>query len=378
VASGGEAERFEIYVALLKRWFAVSVFSPKTEQFVAIVDDITESKTAELLVRQSEAMQRAILDSVNSHIAVLDSQGIILAVNRPWMLFAEENGIYPQMASNNYHVGENYLDVCQRSTGDSSEGALTAVNGIKAVLNGRIVNFNMEYPCHSPMQQRWFGMAATPLGEAKRGVVIAHTNITERKLAENAVNLLRDDLSATLQAIPDLLFEIDEAGRYIAIRTTQEDLLVAPAENLVESTVQQILPADAAQTVLQAMAAAKVAGADYGRTIWLPLPEGERCFELSVARKTNNNNKLCHFVVLSRDITKRIATEAALLQQTRELAERNAELQRFNRAMVGRELAMIELKKEVNALSQQLGSKPPYSLDFLDAVPQFPPPTSPS
>jgi two-component system CheB/CheR fusion protein len=40
------------------------------------------------------------------------------------------------------------------------------------------------------------------------------------------------------------------------------------------------------------------------------------------------------------------------------------ELTRFNEASVGRETRMIELKKEVNALSARLGEAPRYSLDF--------------
>jgi len=35
----------------------------------------------------------------------------------------------------------------------------------------------------------------------------------------------------------------------------------------------------------------------------------------------------------------------------------NAELRRFNRAVVGRELRMIELQRQVNELSQQLGNE---------------------
>lgn len=42
----------------------------------------------------------------------------------------------------------------------------------------------------------------------------------------------------------------------------------------------------------------------------------------------------------------------------------NEELARFNRAMIGRELRMIELKKEVNELCVQAGLPPRYRLDF--------------
>lgn len=57
------------------------------------------------------------------------------------------------------------------------------------------------------------------------------------------------------------------------------------------------------------------------------------------------------------DITARVAAEA-------ELRERNAELERFNRAVVGRELDMIEMKKAINSLCRELGREPPYPLDF--------------
>lgn len=68
------------------------------------------------------------------------------------------------------------------------------------------------------------------------------------------------------------------------------------------------------------------------------------------------------------DISTRKAAEESLLRQTGELAKRNEELQRFNRVMVGRELDMIALKQQVNALSIQLGQEPPFTLSFLDAA----------
>jgi PAS domain S-box-containing protein len=59
-----------------------------------------------------------------------------------------------------------------------------------------------------------------------------------------------------------------------------------------------------------------------------------------------------------RDISERKAAEV-------ELKARNAELERFNIATVGRELDMIEMKKTINALSRELGREPPYPLAFL-------------
>jgi len=76
---------------------------------------------------------------------------------------------------------------------------------------------------------------------------------------------------------------------------------------------------------------------------------------------------------IARDISTRKAAEAILLQQTAELAARNAELEHFNRATVGRELDMIALKQQVNTLAAQLGQKPPYALRFLDSTTEHKP-----
>jgi len=51
-----------------------------------------------------------------------------------------------------------------------------------------------------------------------------------------------------------------------------------------------------------------------------------------------------------------------------ELKRRNQELERFDRAAVGRELQMIELKRWINALSQQLGQAEPFDLSFAEAA----------
>ncbi len=71
-------------------------------------------------------------------------------------------------------------------------------------------------------------------------------------------------------------------------------------------------------------------------------------------------------VAYALDITERKRASAALLVQTEEMQRRNEELERFNRATVGRELNMIELKKQVNALARELGRPPPYPLTFLN------------
>lgn len=180
------------------------------------LSDITERKAAEGLLRASEAFQRDILNSLAAHIAVLDRQGTIIAVNAAWERFARENGMQHAVGT-----GTNYLDVCRRACGDFREEAGAALAGIRAVLQGHQPLFSLEYPCHSSEVQRWFTMRVTPLSPQTGGVIVSHIDITDRKLAEEETRHLhglvaqeKDRLSALVNSIPDEIWFADTEGRF--------------------------------------------------------------------------------------------------------------------------------------------------------------------
>ncbi len=124
-----------------------------------------------------------ILDALSAHIAVLDHSGRIIAVNQAWSHFAADNQGLPEKTG----VGVNYLEICQQVQGEEYENARTTLAGLKAILDGSKSQFRLEYPCHSPTERRWFLLDASPLRGEHYGVVTTHLNITERKLAELAV-----------------------------------------------------------------------------------------------------------------------------------------------------------------------------------------------
>ncbi|MEO6221433.1 MAG: PAS domain-containing sensor histidine kinase [Ginsengibacter sp.] len=135
---------------------------------------------------KSEQLKDAILNSLPAQIAVLNFDGVIQTVNESWREFEKENSSPGSRQS--IFIGMNYLDVCRKSNGPYSEEASNALNGISSVLNGSILSFNMEYPCHSPTSQRWFLMRVHAL-PGSLGAVISHTDITERK----AIDQMKDE-----------------------------------------------------------------------------------------------------------------------------------------------------------------------------------------
>ena len=94
-------------------------------------------------------------------------------------------------------------------------------------------------------------------------------------------------LQATLDALPDLLFEVDRDGLIYNYHSHRSDLLAAPPEAFLGKSFANILPPDVAETCFQAMDEADRLGYSTGKIYALQLPQGTRWFELSVSPMTD-------------------------------------------------------------------------------------------
>lgn len=122
----------------------------------------------------------------------------------------------------------------------------------------------------------------------------------------------QDQLRATLDAIPDTLFELGPDGRYHDLHTARHDLLTVSTEDLQKKTVADVLPPDAAAEVMAALREAQENGHSYGKVIEVPLARDNHWFELSVSRKPVAAGQEPRFIILSRDITLRRQVEETL------------------------------------------------------------------
>ncbi len=155
------------------------------------------------------------------------------------------------------------------------------------------------------------------LGGERRLLAVAY-DISARRRAEDELLATRTRLQATLDAIPDLLFEVGADGRLLDYHTHRDDLLAAPPEVFLGKTLAEVLPAAAVEVCLAAMSEAAARGWSTGGTYALSLPQGEHWFELSMAAMPAIGAGDRRFIVLARDITARrrveVATQESALQ----------------------------------------------------------------
>jgi PAS domain S-box-containing protein len=140
------------------------------------------------------------------------------------------------------------------------------------------------------------------------GDLSARSNLTGNdEIAKTSYefNAMAGHIKATLDAIPDLLFEMGLDGRYYSAHSPISDLLAAPSDFLIGKTIHDVMPPTAAQVCLAALKEANEVGHSYGNQFELPLPQGVLQFEISIAKKSGGDANSPRFIVLSRDVTER-------------------------------------------------------------------------
>nr|WP_315150535.1 PAS domain S-box protein [uncultured Flavobacterium sp.] len=182
-----------------ERWKIIRDINGKSLYAIGTSQDITEQKQAEDNLKESKRFAIATLDALPFHIAILDENGFIIAVNEAWNKFRDSNS--PKSKKLNPSIGENYLNICQTTEGPNSEEGQAMAEGIRSVMKGEKEEFSLEYPCHSPTMKSWFNARVTRfMGSDSLKIVVSHENTTERKLNEELLEQSKTRFSSIINS----------------------------------------------------------------------------------------------------------------------------------------------------------------------------------
>lgn len=135
---------------------------------------------------QLESYAQELINCLTDGIIILDKLGTVICVNNVWSCFGSSNGAGTFV---NDFLGTNYLDVCDQVLGSDAKYANAMAVGIRAVMSNETPDFLLEYPCHSPVEKRWFVCRVTSFcHEDIFRILMTHEDITKAKLAEIELN----------------------------------------------------------------------------------------------------------------------------------------------------------------------------------------------
>jgi two-component system sensor histidine kinase/response regulator len=278
-------------------------------------------------VRRGQAveMQAAILNALPAHVALLDPDGTILAVNESWRRFGAAN----LLLGPDFTVGQNYLEACERAEGDCSADAHAAASGIRLVLHGRTDEFSLEYPCHSPSEQRWFNLTVTPMNEGRqRGAMVMHVNITQRKRNEEKLQRQQIELRVLFDLTPAMIWFKDTDNRIIRVNKRAADAAGLPVGAIEGRPSAEVYPVQAARFYADDLEVIRSGAAKLGYVETIFGPDGQELFvQTDKVPYRDRDGKVIGIVVMAHDVTDRKHAEEALQVSAQDVARANVALQ---------------------------------------------------
>ncbi len=130
------------------------------------------------------ALRSFAFDRLAAMAVVLDGAGTIIDTNEAWRLSARLNDASALTTG----PGLNYLDICDHAAAAGAEGAAAVAGGLRQIISGERDHFDLEYPCPSPTEDRWFLLQASsaPVADGA-GVVLFHVDVTARRALQDQV-----------------------------------------------------------------------------------------------------------------------------------------------------------------------------------------------
>ena len=284
--------------------------------------DITKSKEVEEALHESERFARTTVDALTANLAVLDEKGTIIAVNRSWRRFAQDNECELDRVSE----GVNYLAVCDAATGANVAGAAEMAAGIRSVISGERDKFIEERACDSPSGARWFECRVTRFsGEGATRVVVAHEDITERKQAENTVR----KLSRAVEQSPISVVITDRAGNIEYVNTQFEKKTGYALAEVLGRNPRILKSGRTPAEIYREMWRVISAGGEWRGELSNRRKDGELLWEsAAISGLKDENGQITHFVAAKEDIGERKQAAEAVWQARQSEVRIGSSLQR--------------------------------------------------
>jgi PAS domain S-box-containing protein len=197
-----------------------------------------ESMCAEEALHSAHARLRATFDAIQENMNIVDLDFYLTDVNEVLIKNFGLSNRESVLGRKCFEVLKGRKDICPNCA-------------VAEAYNSKAPVYRTSTPEDEvPTRGRSFEIFAYPImdeNENISGAVEFARDITSRKQAENELRESEERFRAVLEAVPDLMIVSDAEGRYREIFTANSDLLYAPADQLLNNKIHDVLPPEDAQ-----------------------------------------------------------------------------------------------------------------------------------
>ncbi|MFQ5738923.1 MAG: PAS domain S-box protein [Acidobacteriota bacterium] len=264
-------------------------------------------------LKASQEFLQCTLDALPNHIAILDESGQVISENAAWRRFAHMS----QAFGVGYRVGTNYLEACESASPEYAATGAAIARGIRQIMARNRDRFEVEYLSPKEGEKRWFLVSVTRFeAEQPLRLVVAHTDTTERKQAEESVRLSEKKYRTTLQAIKDGYYEVSLEGQFCFFNESLCEILGYSKNELIDMNWRQIASGDESSRRLLG-AFNQVYRSDTSATADCEISRKDGMkgiVEVSISLVKDDRGSPIGFRGIARNITQRRMMEAQLSQ----------------------------------------------------------------
>ncbi len=187
-------------------------------QFLSSKRQYQSNKRVEVDLESSRVSLQTVLDSIPAEMAILNNQGVIIACNQIWLKFGIHKPKLPGFPALGAPVGTHYVKTCKElDSGYLIDEKIRFIKqgcGVCNVLEGNLFHFNKEYK-REDGSLAWHQIDATPIGKnGVNGVILMHTDISERKQSEEKLRISNSMKRAVLKSSPCAIMAISTLGYF--------------------------------------------------------------------------------------------------------------------------------------------------------------------